>query len=407
MSGPHRPVASAGGAAPVPSPFAGLLQSMSAALTRGLARITGGAVFPYQSAVIRIGFSLTWLAFLLREWVNRDELYGPDSPWSWQMARQLNAANHAFTVLMWSDSPRWFEVVYAAAIAAAVMLLVGWRTRTASLLFMVGVLALQNRSVFEGDGGDNVIHVMAVYLVFTRCGQVWSLDARRARRIPSDGRDVVGIVMWALFAAVLTLVTVLDKLSAGWALVFWGALAGQAVWWLVRRYAPGEPRSVVEMTGNVVHAGAMLVIAVQVCFIYATAGWYKIQGPQWENGTALYYALHLNDFTPWPGLSHALAGSGLLVMLITYGTVIFESAFPFALINRHVKNVLLPMMMCGHVGIGFIFGLPFFALGMITADALFLPTSFLRWVGDRIGRTLQAARASGRATCAEQTPPTP
>ena len=27
------------------------------------------------------------------------------------------------------------------------------------MLFMVGVLSLQNRSIFMGDGGDNVIHI--------------------------------------------------------------------------------------------------------------------------------------------------------------------------------------------------------------------------------------------------------
>ncbi|MCQ4083216.1 HTTM domain-containing protein [Streptomyces sp. RB6PN25] len=378
-------------------------RKVDAAIGKGLARITGGPVAPYQSAVIRIGFSLTWLAFLLREWVHRDELYGPDSPWSWSMARALIATNHAFTVLMWSDSRAWFEFVYAAAIAASVMLLVGWRTRTASLLFMIGVLALQNRSVFEGDGGDNVIHIMAIYLVFARCGQVWSLDARRARRSADRDRDrdwdrdrdrdPVGIVMWVVFAAVLALVTVLGKLSTGWALILWGFLAAQAAWWLVRRYAPGEPRTVMTMVGNVVHAGAMLVIVVEVCLIYSTAGWYKITGSRWEDGTALYYPLHLADFTPWPALSHALGSSGLIVMLITYGTVAVQVAFPFTLFNRRVKNVLLVMMMCEHAGIAVVLGLPFFSLAMITADSVFLPTSFLRWVGDRVVRALPGRRA--------------
>jgi hypothetical protein len=414
----------------VQSPFAGLSRSVDAAIGRGLARITGGPVAPYQSAVVRIGLSFTWLAFLLREWVHRNELYGPDSPWSWSMARELIATNHAFTVLMWSDSRAWFEFVYAAAIAASVMLLVGWRTRTASLLFMIGVLALQNRSVFEGDGGDNVIHIMAIYLLFTRCGQVWSLDARRARRAPDRDRDPVGIAMWVFFAAVLGLVTVLGKLGAGWALILWGCLAAQAAWWLVRRYAAGGPvarsasveggggrraggpvarsasveggggrraggpRTVMAMVGNVVHAGAMLVIVIEVCLIYSTAGWYKITGSRWEDGTALYYPLRLADFTPWPSLSHALGSSGLIVMLITYGTVAVQVAFPFTLLNRRVKNVLLVMMMCEHVAIAVVLGLPFFSLAMITADSVFLPTSFLRWAGDRIVCALPRRRVA-------------
>ncbi|NUP37458.1 MAG: HTTM domain-containing protein, partial [Streptomyces sp.] len=149
---------------------------------QGLAKVTGAALGPYQAAIVRIGFGVTWLLFLLREFPHRSELFGPDSPWTYGLAKQLVAGNHAFTAALWSDSRGWFELVYAVAIVGAAMLLVGWRTRTASVLFMIGVLSLQNRSVFMGDGGDNVVHIMAIYLVFTRCGQVWSVDRRLADR---------------------------------------------------------------------------------------------------------------------------------------------------------------------------------------------------------------------------------
>ncbi|MET8414535.1 HTTM domain-containing protein [Streptomyces sp. NPDC005134] len=377
----------------VPPPRARLWRRIGATVGRGFARITSGAIAPYQSAVIRIGFSLTWLALLLREWVHRNELYGANSPWSWTMAREWNATNHAFTVLLWHDGRLWFEIVYVAAIAASAMLLLGWRTRTASLLFMIGVLALQNRTPFVGNGGDNVIHIMAIYMVFARCGQVWSLDARRSAEGRDGGRDVVGIVMWVFFTAVLTLVTGLGKLSTGWALLLWGFVFAQMAWWLVRSYAPGEPRTVMEMVGNVVHAGAMLVIAVQVCLIYASSGWYKIQGSLWQDGTAIYYALHLGNVTPWPALSHAVASSSLIVLLLSYGTVIVEVAFPFTLFNTRVRTVMVAIMMSMHLGIGILLGLPFFTMAMIAADSLFLPTAVLRWLSDRVARAVQWTRA--------------
>lgn len=385
----------------VPPPRARLRHRIGAAIERGFRRITSGAVAPYQSAVIRIGFSLTWLALLLREWVHRNQLYGADSPWSWAMAREWNATNHAFTILLWHDGRLWFEIVYMAAMAASVMLLLGWRTRTASLLFMIGVLALQNRDPFVGNGGDNVIHIMAIYMVFTRCGQVWSLDAQRAADSrdgyrdgdQDSGQDVAGIAMWACFAAVLTVVTGLGKLSTGWALLLWGFLLAQMAWWLVRNYAPGEPRTVMAMVGNVVHAGAMLVIAVQVCLIYSSSGWYKIQGSLWQDGTAIYYALHLGNVTPWPALSHAVASSSLLILILSYGTVIVEVAFPFTLFNSRVRTVMVAIMMSMHAGIGILLGLPFFTMAMIAADSLFLPTAVLRWLSDRAARAVQWTRA--------------
>lgn len=396
----------------VASPFAGLGAALDSGVARGLAKITGTALGPYQSAIVRIGFGLTWFLFLVREYPHRMTLYGPDSPWSFAMGKQLVAGNDAFTALLWSDSRGWFEVVYAVAVLSSFMLLVGWRTRTASILFMIGVLSLQNRSVFVGDGGDNVIHLMAIYLVFTRCAQVWSVDrwlARRAAakaeaRAEADGEagapagsDETGVLLWAVMAAALVAAMVAGKLATEWKIAFSVALLLQAVWWAVKRYAPGEPRTLLDILANIVHNGAMLVIVVEVILIYSTAGWYKIQGTKWENGTALFFPLHLDDFTPWPALSHALAGNSLMVMLISYGTVIVQVAFPFTLFNRRVKNVLLAVMMLEHASIAILLGLPFFSLAMIAADAVFLPTGFLRWVGQQVTRPLRRPSAPAPA----------
>ncbi|MFI5884664.1 HTTM domain-containing protein [Streptomyces sp. NPDC051554] len=375
------------------------MNGFALSVSRGIARVTESALGPYQSAVIRIGFAGTWLLFLLRELPHRQELYGPDGPWSWDLARQLIADNGAFTALMWWDGQFWFEAVYALAVLASVLLLLGWRTRTMSVLFMVGVLSLQNRSVFMGDGGDNVLHLMSLYLVFTRCGQVWSLDAHRAartREARARGEwipDRVGPVLWVVLGAALVAVTAGGRFDSDWFVpaLLWGVWLAQALWWVIGRYAKSyEPRVLLDIVANVIHNGALFVIASEACLIYATAGWYKIQGSRWQDGTAVYYPLHLDYFSPWPALADLLAGSGTMVMLVTYGTVIVQVAFPFTLFNRRVKNVLLALMMAEHAAIAVLLGLPFFSLAMIATDAVFLPTSFLRRLGG------WAARARGR-----------
>ncbi|CAL9298642.1 HTTM domain-containing protein [Streptomyces sp. SudanB25_2051] len=375
-------------------------ESAHARLARAVQRVTGTVLGPYQSAVIRIGFAATWLLFLLREFPHRHELYGPHGPWGWDMARQLVADNRSFTVLMWSDSVLWFEAVYALAVLSSALLLVGWRTRATSALFMVGVLSLQNRSVFMGDGGDNVLHLMAIYLVLTRCGQVWSLDARRrARRPGGRGADAAGVALWAVLGLGPVAVLVFqDRSGEPWVVVLlWLLWLAQGAWWLVSRYAPGQPRVLLDVLANLLHNATLAVIMAEVCLIYATAGWYKIQGSRWQDGTALYYPLNLDYFNPWPAVSDLLAGASVVVMLITYGTVIVQVAFPFTLFNRRVKNVLLAVMMMEHAGIAVLLGLPAFSLAMITADAVFLPTVFLLWVEGRArlaGRRLRPRRAA-------------
>ncbi|GGU26779.1 HTTM domain-containing protein [Streptomyces daghestanicus] len=374
------------------------MNGVALSVSRGIARVTETALGPYQTAVLRIGFGLTWLLFLLREFPHRHELYGPDGPWSWGLARRLTGDNGAFTALMWSDGRVWFEAVYALAVLSATLLVLGWRTRTLSVLFMAGVLSLQNRSVLVGDGGDNVLHLMSVYLVFTRCGRVWSLDARRARRAAAARErgeragDRTGPVLWAVLGLVLAGATLSGRLvghDVEWTVpaLLWGMWLVQALWWAAgRRAGGGEPRVLLDVIGNVTHNAALLVIMAEACLIYATAGWYKVQGSRWQDGTAVYYPLRLDYFSPWPALADLLAASGTLVMLLTYGTVMAQVAFPFTLFNRRVKNVLLAVMMTEHAVIAVVLGLPFFSLAMIVADAVFLPTPFLRRLGGVVAR---------------------
>ncbi|MER6073289.1 HTTM domain-containing protein [Streptomyces sp. NPDC001817] len=371
------------------------MNRLSLTLSRGIAKVTESALGPYQSAVIRIGFAGTWLLFLLREFPHRQELYGPAGPWGWNLAKELAADNHAFTALLWSDGQLWFECFYLLAILASAALMLGWRTRTASVLFMVGVLSLQNRSVFVGDGGDNVLHLMSFYLVFTRCAQVWSLDARRAvrargERIPVDR---VGAVLWAVFGLALLMATFTGRFDNGWLIpaLLWTAWVVLGLWWAVGRWAKSQqPRILLDVVANVLHNGALFVIMAEACLIYATAGWYKIQGSRWQDGTAVYYPLHLDYFSPWPGLADLMSSSGTIMTVVAYGTVMVQVAFPFTLFNRRVKNVLLVLMMTEHAVIAVVLGLPFFSMAMITADAVFLPTAFLCRAGALV------ARARGR-----------
>ncbi|MFF2351984.1 HTTM domain-containing protein [Kitasatospora sp. NPDC058115] len=369
---------------------------------RAFGVFAGRVLGRYQAATVRIGFGLVWLAYLLREWPDRRLLYGDTSPWSMELAERLLADNGALTVLPWFGGRLWFELVYHLAVLAALAVLLGWRTRAATVLFLVTVLSLQNRNVFLGDGGDNIVHLMAVYLVFTRCAEVWSLDARRVR----SGRDgAAGVLVWAVLGAVL-LVCQLGGFSGssldwtvpafpyvGWGPLFWVLWAVAGLWWLVDRAAPrGETRAVLDALATMVHNCAMLVIAVEVVLIYATAGWYKVQGSRWQDGTALYYPLHLDYFTPWPGLSGLVGGAMLPVFLITYGTVLLQVAFPFTLVNRRIKNALLVVMMAEHAGIAVLLGLPVFSLAMIAADAVFLPTAALLWAGERVARIRPGGR---------------
>jgi hypothetical protein len=305
----------------------------------------------YAVSVLRMGYGLLYLVFLLREFPHRDQIWGPGSPWTPALARQLFDQTGWASVLTLSDSRLYFECCYAAALAVCALFALGWRTRATSVLFAVVVASFHARAIFMTDGGDNLVLLMALYLVLTASGRRWSLDARRLRR--RSARSAPGR----------------------------------------RRPEPAPPhRSVRDTLVTTVHNCGLLVIALQVCFLYGAAGLYKVQGGTWGAGTALHYVLNLELFQPWPALSHWLDGQTVATAVAGYVTVLLQVAFPFVLFGR-LKYPVLVMLLGMHVGIAVLMGLPLFSGAMIIADAVFLPDRFYTALADRCRRAVRRTGA--------------
>jgi hypothetical protein len=307
--------------------------------------VTVRPVSLYATSVLRIGYGLLYLVFLLREFPHRHQIWGPASPWTPSLAAQLSEQTGWYSFLLLSDSRAYFELCYAAALLTSALFMLGWRTRATSVLFAVVVTSFHARSIFMTDGGDNLVLLMSLYLVLTACGRRWSLDARRTRRkavrVSHTPRRVRNPRVRGLRDARATLVTV-------------------------------------------VHNCGVFVIAAQVCFLYGSAGLYKVQGSFWADGTALHYVLHLQLFQPWPALSHFLDQYPVAIAAISYLTVLTQVAFPFVLFGR-LKYPVLALLLATHLGIAVVLGLPVFSGAMIIADAVFLPDRFYTFL-PRLGR---------------------
>ncbi|MEU9109153.1 HTTM domain-containing protein [Streptomyces xanthophaeus] len=300
------------------------------------ALLTARPISLYAASVLRIGYGLLYLIFLLREFPHRDEIWGPGSPWTPALAQQLFGQTGWNSILILSDSRAYFELCYVAALVTSALFMLGWRTRAMSVLFALVVTSFHARSIFMTDGGDNLILLMALYLVLTACGRRWSLDARR------------------------------DRLKT--------ARAGDAPE-PVRSFYAQQLRDGRATLTTAVHNCGMVVIAAQVCFLYGSAGLYKIQGSTWGGGTALHYALNLELFQPWPELSHLVDQYPMVIAIASYLTVLLQVAFPFVLFGR-LKYPVLAVLLGMHIGIAVLLGLPLFSGAMIVADAVFLPDRF-------------------------------
>lgn len=330
--------------------------------------LTGRPVSLYAASALRIGYGLLYLVFLLREFPHRDEIWGPGSAWTPALAHQLFEQTGWFSILALSDSRAYFELCYALALVTSALFMLGWRTRVLSVLFAVVVTSFHGRSIFMTDGGDNLILLMSIYLALTACGRRWSLDARGDRlktvRAGNASASASSLFVRQLRDARTTLVTV-------------------------------------------VHNCGMFVIAAQVCFLYGSAGLYKVQGASWGGGTALHYVLNLELFRPWPAISHFVDEHTLVVAGAGYLTVLLQVAFPFVLFGR-LKYPVLAMLLGMHIGIAVLMGLPLFSGAMIVADAVFLPDRFYTFLPSlcrrAVRRTDSRRPAPGRGAGAGTVP---
>lgn len=325
--------------------------------------VTGRPVSLYAVAVLRIGYGLLYLSFLLREFPHRNEIWGPGSPWTRELAQQLFEQSGWHSILTLSGSRTYFEFCYAAALVTSVLFTLGWRTRITSILFAVVVVSFHARAIFMTDGGDNLILLMALYLVLTACGRRWSLDARRTRRAV--------------------------------------ARAGTAPPRPRKSFWARQLNDVRVTLTTAVHNCGLFVIAAQVCLLYGAAGLYKVQGASWGGGTAIHYVLNLDLFQPWPALSHLVDQYPTVIAVASYVTVLLQVAFPFVLFGR-LKYPVLAMLLGMHIGIAVLMGLPLFSGAMIVADAAFLPDRFYLFLARSARRT--AARAGLRRHSASEGP---
>lgn len=337
----------------LPARGAGLVRVVGRLDAFGVA-LTERPISLYAAAALRIGYGLIYLAYLLREFPHRDELWGPGSPLTPTLSRELLKRTGWFSLLIFSDRPIYFEACYALAVVVCVLFTLGWRTRILSIVFALVVTSFYARSILMTDGGDNLITLMSIYMICIACGRRWSLDSRRARlrgpgyrRGPEFARVAASEHARQLGVARRVLVTVL-------------------------------------------HNCAMVVIGAQICILYATAGLYKVQGSDWDHGTALHYVLNLSLFRPWPALSAMADSHPMMIAVVAYLTVLVQVAFPFVLFGR-LKYVVLSMLLGMHLSIAVLMGLPMFSGSMVIADAVFLSDRFYMNVGRHVRRLVRRA----------------
>ncbi len=115
---------------------------------------------------------------------------------------------------------------------------------------------------------------------------------------------------------------------------------------------------------------ARLMIMIQVCLVYATAGLLKVMGPLWNKGVALYYTMGVPEFGN-EKLFQFLSDYPIAVALFTLGTVLFQISFPYLIWNQKLKPFVIAVGTALHLSISFVMGLFLFGFAMCLGYTFF------------------------------------
>ncbi len=123
------------------------------------------------------------------------------------------------------------------------------------------------------------------------------------------------------------------------------------------------------------------LIRCQVSLIYLSSALWKLLYPIWRDGSAVYWALNLNAFHRFPWQLPVAAEP--LVVLLTWGTLLFELFFPLLVWFRVTRTPTLLAGLGLHLGLWLTLEIGPFSLVMMASYIAFLDPSRvarIRWL---------------------------
>lgn len=111
---------------------------------------------------------------------------------------------------------------------------------------------------------------------------------------------------------------------------------------------------------------ALVFLAVEVALSYAIAGWAKLIQPEWRNGRMLVKFLHLPTYDV-PAWVQKLSASRGLMLVGSWGVMLFESSFPLAFSGPTPAAGYLIAAMSFHLANVYLFGLNRFVWAWLAA----------------------------------------
>ena len=283
-------------------------------MERALAWLTESERSTYGVAVTRIMIGFVVSSQLLLNWPDRSYTWGEGGRWNETVA-DVKGYPEFFGLFRALDGWQW-DVAYLLVVLSGIALMVGIYTRITTVTTVILWASVYVANPYVGSGGDAVLRMVLFYLCFTDAGQKWSVDA-----------------------------------------------------WLRERRG-FRTRILPTWTSAILHNLAVVLMIHQIVMVYVGSALWKLQGPVWRDGTAVYYPLQTEAYSPWNDVLHPILANALFVSGATYTAIIVQLLFPLLLLYRPTRMVALVIITGMHLGIGFLMGIMYFSLAMIAVDMM-------------------------------------
>lgn len=137
------------------------------------------------------------------------------------------------------------------------------------------------------------------------------------------------------------------------------------------------------------------LLQLQLALIYFTTALEKIRGPEWRDGSAVFHALEIQHLERFPAPAF-VTDTRLIVMALTYGTLLIEFALPVLLYLPRTRRYAVVVAISLHLGFELFLELGFFGPAMIVGILAFVSPEDARRVLDLPGRLIGRARPALR-----------
>jgi len=144
-----------------------------------------------------------------------------------------------------------------------------------------------------------------------------------------------------------------------------------------------KPRHSESTTQNMLDRLVLVSIVLQLCLVYFSSGWAKMQTDQWRHGQAYYYVVAAagcgGDF-----LFRLVRQFPVVSKILTYATLCFELGFPFLIAIRSTRRLALIAGCIFHLMIASTMNLFAFQAYFIISYIVFVDSSKVEMVLGRI-----------------------